>query len=138
MLPPGQWTTHARFGPGSDSIPVDVDEPYGWYEHQRRGAFAGYFAQAHTAGVPFEQAVSRASQLPAEHFRLTDRGVLAKGKAADLCVFEPTALKYPTPAESDPNDPYPVAEGMYHVVVNGVPVLLERKLTGMKPGKVLI
>jgi N-acyl-D-amino-acid deacylase len=138
VLPPGQWTTHPQFGPGSDSIPVDVDEPYGWYEHQRRGAFAGYFGQARAAGVPFEQAVSRASRLPAEHFRLTNRGVLAKDKAADVCVFDPAALKYPTPAESDPNDPYPVASGMQHVVVNGVPVLLDGKLTGRKPGKVLV
>lgn len=138
VLPPGQWTAHARFGPGSDSIPVDVDEPYGWYEHQRRGAFAGYFAQARAAGVPFEQAVSRCSQLPAEQFRLADRGVLARGKVADLCVFDPADLRYPTPAESDPNDPYPVATGMQHVIVNGVPVLRDGKLTGRKPGKVLV
>ena len=46
QVPPGFWTTHDRFGPGSDSIPVDQDEPFGWYEHQRRGAFPGYFRQA--------------------------------------------------------------------------------------------
>jgi len=51
QAPPGFWTTHARFGPGSDSIPVDMNDPYGWYEHQRRGAFAGYFKQARANGV---------------------------------------------------------------------------------------
>ena len=138
QVPPGFWTTHARFGPGSDSIPVDMDDPYGWYEHQRRGAFPGYFRQARNQNVPLEQAVQRATQLPAEQFRIKDRGVIAKGKVADLMVFNPDAYSYPTPAESDPNDPHPVAKGVLHVLVNGVPVLADGKLTGQKPGKVLI
>jgi N-acyl-D-amino-acid deacylase len=138
QVPPGFWTTHPRFGPGSDSIPVDMDEPYGWYEHQRRGAFPGYFRQATSHNVPLEQAVQRATQLPAEQFRIKDRGVLAKGKVADVMVFDPNAYSYPTPAESDPNDPYPVAKGVVHVVVNGVPVLVDGALTKQKPGKVLI
>lgn len=135
---PGFWTTHPRFGPGSDSIPVDMDDPYGWYEHQRRGAFPGYFKQARANGVSVEQAVSRATQLPAEQFRVKNRGVLAVGRVADVMVFDPDAYTYPTPAESDPNDPHPVASGVLHVVVGGVPVLQDAKLTGQKPGKVLI
>lgn len=138
QLAPGFWTTHPRFGPGADSIPVDTDEPYGWYEHQRRGAFAGYFQQALANGVPIEAAVSRASLLPATQFGLKDRGSLEKGKAADVMVLDPSTLRYPTPAESDPNDPFTVATGMLHVVVNGVPVLQNGKLTGQKPGKVIL
>jgi N-acyl-D-amino-acid deacylase len=138
QVPAGFWTTHERFGPGSDSIPVDQDEPFGWYEHQRRGAFPGYFRQAKSHNVALEKAVQRATQLPAEQFRIKDRGVLAKGKVADVMVFNPDDYSYPTPAESDPNDPHPVAKGVLHVVVNGVPVLVDGKLTGQKPGKVLI
>lgn len=138
QAPPGYWTTHARFGPGSDSIPVDMDDPYGWYEHQRRGAFAGYFKQAKANGVTLEAAVSRATRLPAEHFKVKDRGVLATGKVADVMVFDPERFTYPTPMESDPNDPFPVASGVTHVVVNGVPVLRDGKLTGEKPGKVIL
>lgn len=138
LVPPGFWTTHARFGPGSDSIPVDMDDPYGWYEHQRRGAFPGYFRLARSHNVPIEQAVQRSTQLPAEQFRIADRGVLARGKVADVMVFNPDQYSYPTPAESDPNDPHPVAKGVLHVLVNGVPVLADGKLTGQKPGKVLI
>ncbi|CAN5576916.1 amidohydrolase family protein [soil metagenome] len=138
QLPPGYWTTHARFGPGADSIPVDMDEPYGWYEHQRRGAFAGYFRQAREHKVTLEQAVSRATRLPAEQFGVTDRGTLAAGKIADVMVFDPARFTFPTPMESDPNDPFPVASGVSDVVVNGVPVLLGAKLTGQKPGKVIL
>ena len=137
-LPDGYWTTHPRFGPGADSIPVDMDDPYGWYEHQRRGAFAGYFRQARANGVSIEAAVQRATQLPAGQFRVKDRGVLAAGKVADVMVFDPEAFRYPTPAESDPNDPFTVASGVLHVVVNGVPVLVDAKLTGQKPGKVIL
>ena len=136
QVPQGSWTTHDRFGPGSDSIPVDQDEPFGWYEHQRRGAFPGYFRQAKSHNVPLEKVVQKATQLPAEQFRIKDRGVLEKGKVADVMVFNPDNYSYPTPAESDPNDPHPVAKGVAHVVVNGVPVLVDGQLTKQKPGKV--
>lgn len=138
QLPPGYWTTHARFGPGADSIPVDMDEPYGWYEHQRRGAFAGYFRQAREHGVTIEQAVNRAASLPAQQFRIKDRGTLATGKVADVMIFTPERFTFPTPAESDPNDPFPLARGVTDVIVNGVPVLVNDKLIGQKPGKVIL
>jgi N-acyl-D-amino-acid deacylase len=138
QLPRGYWTTHSRFGPGADSIPVDMDEPYGWYEHQRRGAFAGYFSQAREHGVTVEQAIHRASNLPAQQFRIKDRGTLAKGMVADVMIFTPERFTFPSPAESDPNDPFPLASGVTDVIVNGVPVLVGNKLTGQKPGKVIL
>lgn len=82
--------------------------------------------------------MQRATQLPAEQFRIKDRGVLARGKVADVMVFNPDSYSYPTPAESDPNDPHPVAKGVLHVIVNGVLVLADGKITGQKPGKVLV
>jgi len=137
-LPQGAWTKHPQFGPGSDSLPVDMDEPYGWYEHQRRGAFVGYFKQAKANGVSLEEAVRKATSMPAAHFRLKDRGVLEKGRVADVMVFDPDKYSFPSPAESDPNDPHPMASGVSTVVVNGVTVLQNGALTGKKPGKVLL
>jgi N-acyl-D-aspartate/D-glutamate deacylase len=115
-----------------------MDEPYGWYEHQRRGAFAGYFSQAREHGVTVEQAINRASHLPARQFRVKDRGALATGMIADVMIFTPERFTFPTPAESDPNDPFPLARGVTDVIVNGVPVLVDSKLTGQKPGKVIL
>ena len=138
QLPHGYWTTHPRFGPGADSIPVDMDDPYGWYEHQRRGAFAGYFRQARQHGVTVEQAINRASYLPARQFGVKDRGSLAAGMVADVMVFTPDRFTFPTPAESDPNDPFPLARGVTDVIVNGVPVLVNNELTGQRPGKVIL
>lgn len=137
-LPPGAWTKHPQFGPGSDSLPVDMDEPYGWYEHQRRGAFVGYFKQAKANGIALEEAVRKATSMPAAQFRLKDRGILEKGRVADVIVFDPEKYSFPSPAESDPNDPHPVASGVSTVVVNGVTVLQQGALTGKKPGKVLV
>jgi N-acyl-D-aspartate/D-glutamate deacylase len=137
-LPLGAWTKHPQFGPGSDSLPVDMDEPYGWYEHQRRGAFVGYFKQAKANGVTLEEAVRKATSMPAAQFRLKDRGVLEKGRVADVMVFDPEKYSFPSPADSDPNDPHPMASGVSTVVVNGAIVLQNGALTGEKPGKVLL
>jgi N-acyl-D-aspartate/D-glutamate deacylase len=137
-LPAGIWTTHPQFGPGSDSLPVDQDDPYGWYEHQRRGAFPGYFRQAKAHNVSLEETVRKATSMPAAQFALKDRGTLEKGKVADVTVFNPDAYSFPTPAESDPNDPHPMASGVSAVVVNGTVVLQGGALTGKKPGKVLL
>jgi N-acyl-D-aspartate/D-glutamate deacylase len=136
-LPQGAWTKHPQFGPGSDSLPVDMDEPYGWYEHQRRGAFVGYFKQAKANGVSIEEAVRKATAMPAVQFRLQDRGTLEKGRAADVMVFDPEKYSFPSPADSDPNDPHPMATGVSSVVVNGIVVLQNGALTGKKPGKVI-
>ena len=137
-LPPGAWTKHPQFGPGSDSLPVDMDEPYGWFEHQRRGAFVGYFKQAKENSVALEEAVRKATSMPAAQFRLKDRGTLEKGRIADVMVFDPEKYSFPTPAQSDPNDPHPMASGVSTVVVNGVVVLQNGALTGKKPGKVIL
>jgi N-acyl-D-aspartate/D-glutamate deacylase len=137
-LPAGAWTKHPQFGPGSDSLPVDMDEPYGWFEHQRRGAFVGYFRQAKENGVTIEEAVRKATSMPAVQFRLKDRGTLEKGKVADVMVFDPEKYTFPSPAQSDPNDPHPMASGVSTVVVNGTVVLQNGALTGKKPGKVLV
>jgi N-acyl-D-aspartate/D-glutamate deacylase len=115
-----------------------MDEPYGWYEHQRRGAFVGYFKQAKANSVALEEAVRKATSMPAAQFRLKDRGILEKGRVADVMVFDPDKYSFPSPAESDPNDPHPVASGVSTVVVNGVAVLQHGALTGKKPGKVLV
>jgi len=138
LLPEGQWTTHPLFGPGSDSIPVDKQDPYGWYEQQRRGAFPGYFRHARASGVPLETAVMKAAALPARQFQLMNRGTLERGKAADLIVFNPETYAFPSPAEVDPNEPGGFASGVSSVVVNGIPVLLDGVLTGQRPGRVLI
>jgi N-acyl-D-amino-acid deacylase len=65
--------------------------------------------------------------------RLTDRGVLKQGMRADVVVFDPEAVR--DVATFD--DPNRLSEGMEYVLINGVPVVENGKMTGALPGKVL-
>lgn len=138
LVEPGAWTRHPLFMPGSDSIPVDADDPYGWYEQQRRGAFPAYLRQCREHGVSLEQGIMKATSLAAQQFRLRDRGMIAEGKFADLFVFDPDSYSFPTPKEANPNEPNDMARGVSDVVVNGRLVLEGGKLSAARPGRVLL
>ena len=65
--------------------------------------------------------------------RLTDRGVLKAGMWADILVFDPATVRDVATFEN----PNQLSHGMQYVMVNGVPVIDEGKMTGALPGKVL-
>jgi dihydroorotase/N-acyl-D-amino-acid deacylase len=65
--------------------------------------------------------------------RLTDRGVLKKGMWADVVVFDPATVTDKATFEN----PNQFSVGMEYVLVNGVPVIAEGKMTGALPGRVL-
>lgn len=78
-------------------------------------------------------AIRKFSALPAQRMRLTDRGVLKKGMWADVVVFDPATIT----DKSTYENPNQFSEGMDFVLVNGVPVIADGKMTGALPGKVL-
>jgi N-acyl-D-amino-acid deacylase len=78
-------------------------------------------------------AIRKFTALPAQRMRLTDRGVLKKGMAADVVVFDPATITDKATFEN----PNQFSEGMDFVLVNGVPVIDGGKMTGALPGKVL-
>jgi N-acyl-D-amino-acid deacylase len=79
------------------------------------------------------RAIHKITMLPAETFGLRGRGLLREGFFADITVFDPARIKDRATFE----EPFQAPEGIYYVIVNGVPVLSEGKLTGMRPGMVL-
>jgi N-acyl-D-amino-acid deacylase len=83
--------------------------------------------------LTLEEAIRKFSALPAQRMRLTDRGVLKLGMWADVVVFDPETVR--DVATFD--DPNRLSEGMEYVLINGVPVIEEGKMTGALPGKVL-
>ena len=83
--------------------------------------------------LTLEEAIRKFSALPAQRMRLTDRGVLKQGMWADVVVFDPKTV-HDVATFDDPNR---LSEGMEYVVVNGVPVIENGKMTGALPGKVL-
>jgi len=83
--------------------------------------------------LTLEEAIRKFSALPAQRMRLTDRGVLKAGMWADVVIFDPATVKDMATFEN----PNQLSEGMQYVLVNGVPVVDEGKMTGALPGKVL-
>jgi dihydroorotase/N-acyl-D-amino-acid deacylase len=78
-------------------------------------------------------AIRKFSALPAQRMRLTDRGVLKLGMWGDVVVFDPEKITDKATFE----EPNQLSVGMEYVLVNGVPVIAEGKMTGALPGKVL-
>jgi dihydroorotase/N-acyl-D-amino-acid deacylase len=83
--------------------------------------------------LTLEDAIRKFSSLPAQRMRLTDRGVLKQGMWADVVIFDPANVRDLATFES----PNQLSQGMVYVLVNGVPVIDQEKITGALPGKVL-
>jgi len=83
--------------------------------------------------LTLEDAIRKFSALPAQRMRLTDRGVLKAGMWADVVIFDPATV-HDRATFDNPNQ---LSEGMEYVLVNGVPVIDQGKMTGALPGKVL-
>jgi N-acyl-D-amino-acid deacylase len=83
--------------------------------------------------LSLEDAIRKFSALPAQRMRLTDRGVLKAGMWADVVVFDPATV-HDRATFDNPNQ---LSEGVDYVLVNGVPVIEQGKMTGALSGKVL-
>jgi len=83
--------------------------------------------------LTLEDAIRKFSALPAQRMRLTDRGVLKQGMWADVVIFDPATVR----DRATFDNPNQLSEGMDYVLVNGVPVIDQGKMTGALPGKVL-
>jgi len=85
--------------------------------------------------LTLEQAIYRLSGFPARKFGLFDRGEIVKGKAADITVFDASAVADQATFE----DPHQLTTGFETVLVNGVPVILDGtpRQPASPPGKFL-
>ncbi len=92
---------------------------------------AKYVREEHKLSLA--DAIRKFTALPAQREHLSDRGVVKLGMWADLVLFDPGAVG----AVATFDDPNRLSQGMWYVLVNGVPVLERGKMTGALPGKVL-
>ena len=83
--------------------------------------------------LTLEEAIRKFSALPAQRVRLADRGVLKQSMWADVAVFDPGTIR-DLATFDNPNQ---LSQGMDFVLVNGVLVIENGKMTGALPGKVL-
>jgi dihydroorotase/N-acyl-D-amino-acid deacylase len=83
--------------------------------------------------LTLEDSIRKFTALPAQRMRLVDRGVLKQGMWADIVIFDPANVR----DRATFDNPNQLSEGMEYVLVNGVPVIEQGKMTGKLPGKVL-
>jgi N-acyl-D-amino-acid deacylase len=81
--------------------------------------------------IPLQEAIRKMTKLPATNLKLNKRGELKVGNYADVVIFDPAKVKDNSVFEK----PHQYAEGMIHVLVNGIPVLANGEHTGAKPGR---
>lgn len=103
------------------------------FPHPRAyGAFTVFLRSAldgKTVSLP--EAVRKMTSLPAFQFGLRDRGRIVADAFADIAVVDPETLQ----AHSSYKAPHRLSEGIVHLIVNGVPELLDRSLTGQRAGR---
>ena len=83
--------------------------------------------------VPLPEMIRKMTSLPAETFRLKDRGVLKKGAFADVVVFDPAKVKENTTYQN----PHQLSEGVETLIVNGTLTIQEGQLTDARRGRFL-
>jgi len=91
--------------------------------------------------MSLEDAIRKLTFIPASLFGLYDRGLVRRGLAADLMVFDPTTI-----APLEPGEAYDLpggsrrrkqlAKGIEFTVVNGQVLIEKGEHTGAYPGKV--
>lgn len=122
---------------GTDEILGDPEDPYDWYELQRRGGFPIFMNMYRAKGVPIEEIVRRNTSMVARHFGIAGRGELKEGYFADIAVIDLEKYYFPSPKEIDYRQPLTTAEGVQAVLVNGKLALEDGNLQTPLAGKVL-
>ncbi len=81
--------------------------------------------------LTLNDAVRRMTGAAAFQMGITDRGLIREGMLADVVVFNPATIRDNATYER----PHQYPTGIEHVIVNGVPVLDPKGLTGARPGR---
>ena len=77
-------------------------------------------------------AIHKMTRMPADRINISDRGRLEVGAMADIAVLDPDEII----DKASFDDPHQYAEGVHHVFVNGKAALLNKEMTGARPGRV--
>ena len=121
---------------GSDATALAVDGPLAGKEFLGAFTWAAWFYRRmvrETGELTIEEAIKKLAAAPADRLGLSDRGRIREHACADLAVFDPQRFG----ERGTLYHPNQLAEGMSHVVVNGVVSLIDGTPTGDRGGRVL-
>lgn len=83
--------------------------------------------------MPLTDAIKKLTSLPASQIGLAGKGLLKKGTAADVVIFDPEKISDTATFKKPVSKPV----GIDYVLVNGIIAVEEGRLTGAYPGNVL-
>lgn len=83
--------------------------------------------------MSLEEAIRRLTGLPAQIFRIKDRGIIKNNAFADIVIFDPQKIK----DRADFGAPFIKPDGIEHVIVNGQFAIKNGEFTGIRNGRVL-
>jgi N-acyl-D-aspartate/D-glutamate deacylase len=110
-------------------------------QHNYTSRVIANFVRDHQVAT-IEETVHLLSGAPARLYGVRDRGVLREGAAADVVIFDQDRIDT-TPLVTRPDLPggasrfYTDSVGIDHVLVNGVEIVADGKMTDARPGTLL-
>ena len=153
LIKDGAFTEVAVFAMSEPDVELGVKQPWMSFDNDSSGtATTGILAKEHPHPraygtfprilhkfvheehlLTLPEAIRKMSALPAQRMKLKDRGVLKQGLWADVVIFDPAKV-HDVATYENPNQ---LSVGMDYVLVNGVPVIADGKMTNALPGRVL-
>ena len=120
---------------GTDASGHDPAKANGLVHPRSYGTFARVLGRyVRDEGVlTLEDAIRKMTSAVAARLSIRDRGLIKEGFRADLVVFDPATIADRATFEA----PHQVSNGVRHVFVNGVAVVLDAKVTGAQPGRIV-
>jgi len=120
---------------GTDAAGYDPDSTHESVHPRSYGTYPkilGQFVREQKL-LTLEDAVRKMTGATAARLSIRDRGELKEGWYADIMIFDPNTIIDRATYEQ----PHQLSVGVRHVLVNGVPVVADGKVTGAKPGRVV-
>ena len=123
---------------GQDAGAVSPDSTGQWRERGHPRGFGtfprirGRYVRQDSV-ITLEFAIRKMTSLAAQRVGINDRGLLKPGMFADITVFDPNTIIDNATYEN----PSQIATGVSYVLVNGVPVIDEARVTSALPGRAL-
>jgi N-acyl-D-amino-acid deacylase len=128
--------SHPLGVPIADGLALAPEGPLAWQDRPNSyGTFPrvlGHYVRERGV-LTWEEAVHKMAAIPAQRLGLTDRGMIAAKRIADLVIFDPASVK----SRADYQRPQDFPVGIDWVVVNGEVTVSPDGHTGAASGEVL-